>query len=170
MENSFLTLPLPENERAVGDYIDSLTSSSPEEALAFVKEFLKSHCEDFTVRGKSASTARCVTRFLLHKKSKDFLIPVILDNPDLRKIVFGELNTYKYSIVFILKRLVKTGNTDIIKEVLDLLSENPYRDDSAKDYSDRWSLSFIVRETLSAPDDYLNLSKENKKLIEEYLK
>lgn len=97
-------------------------------------------------------------------------MPVILDNPDLRKIVFGELNTYKYSIVFILKRLVKTGNTDIIKEVLDLLSDNPYRDDSAKDYSDRWSLSFIIRETLSAPDDYLNLSEENRKLIEGYLK
>ena len=170
MENSLLTLPLPENERAVGDYIDSITSSSPEEALAFIKEFLKNHREDFTVRGKSASTARCVTRFLLHKKSKDFLIPVILDNPDLRKTVFGDLNTYKYSIVFILKRLVKTGNTDIIKEVLDLLSENPYRDDNAKDYSDKWSLSFIIRETLSAPDDYLNLSEENKKLIEEYLK
>ena len=97
-------------------------------------------------------------------------MPVILDNPDLRKTVFGELNTYKYSIVFILKRLVKTGNTDIIKEVLDLLSDNPYRDDSAKDYSDRWSLSFIIRETLSAPDDYLNLSEENRKLIEGYLK
>lgn len=170
METNFLTMPLPENERAVGDYIDSLTYSSPEEALVFVKEFLSCHKDDFTVRGKSASAARCVTRFLLHKKSKDFLIPVILENPDLRKIVFGELNTYKYSIVFILKRLVKTGNTDVIKEVLDLLSENPYRDDSAKDYSDRWSLSFIIRETLSAPDDYLNLSEENKELIEKYLK
>lgn len=64
---------------------------------------------------------------------------------------------------------MKTGKTDIIKEVLDLLSENPYRDDSAKDYSDRWSLSFIIRETLSAPDDYLNLSEENRKLLEKYI-
>lgn len=170
MDNTVLTLCLPENEKAVGDYIDSLTSSSPEEALEFVKEFLSLHREDFSVRGKSASIARCVTRFLLHKKSKDFLIPVILHNPDLRKIIFGQLNTYKYSIVFILKRLIKTGNTQVIKEVLDLLSENPYRDDSAKDYSDRWSLAFIVRETLSAPDDYLNLSQDNRQLIEGYIK
>lgn len=169
METSLLTASLPENERAVGDYIDSLTGESPEEALAFVKEFLSCHRDDFDVRGKSASAARCVTRFLLHKKSKDFLIPVILENPDLRKTVFGELNTYKYSIVFILKRLVKTGNTDVIREALGLLSENPYRDDTAKDYSDRWSMSFIIRETLSAPEDYLNLSGENRSLLESYL-
>lgn len=169
METSVLSLPLPENEKAVGDYIDALTFTSPDEALVFVKEFLSCHREDFAVRGKSASAARCVTRFLLHKKSKDFLIPVILGNPDLRKIIFGELNTYKYSIVFILKRLVKTGDTAVIKEVLDLLCENPYRDDTAKDYSDRWSLSFIIRETLSAPDDYLNLSEENRKLLKEYV-
>ena len=169
MGTSLLTAALPENERAVGDYIDSLTGESPVEALAFVKEFLNCHRDDFDVRGKSASAARCVTRFLLHKKSKDFLIPVILENPELRKIIFGELNTYKYSVVFILKRLVKTGNTAVIREVLELLSENPYRDDSAKDYSDRWSMSFIIRETLSAPEDYLYLSEENENLLKSYL-
>ena len=94
---------------------------------------------------------------------------MILENPELRKIIFGELNTYKYSVVFILKRLVKTGNTAVIREVLELLSENPYRDDSAKDYSDRWSMSFIIRETLSAPEDYLNLSEENENLLKSYL-
>lgn len=48
------------------------------------------------------------------------------------------------------------------------MSNNPYRDDSAKDYSDRWSLQFIIDESLNAPEDYLDLSDENKFVIQKY--
>lgn len=165
METEFLTLSLPENERQVGEYIEKLTFESPEEALKFVTEFLEAHRDEFSDRGKSASVARCLMRFLLHKKSKEFLIPVLTENQGLRKAVFGELNTYKYSIVFMLKRLVKLNDTALTKEVLSLIENNPFRDDTAKDYSDRWSFSFIIRETLSAPEDYLRLTEESKELL-----
>ena len=49
--------------------------------------------------------------------------------------------------------------------MLRLLAGNPYRDDSAKDYSDRWSLRFIIDEALRAPDDYLDLSEESAEAI-----
>ena len=53
----------------------------------------------------------------------------------------------------------------LTEELLRLLAGNPYRDDSAKDYSDRWSLSFILDEALRAPDDYLDLGEENAETI-----
>ena len=80
--------------------------------------------------------------------------------------IFGELNTYKYSLVFLFRRLIRLNETELTEELLSLLKNNPYRDDSAKDYSDRWSLRFIIDEALRAPDDYLDLSEENKNVID----
>lgn len=169
METSLLSLPLPENERQVGEYIEKLTFQSPGEALAFVLEFLEAHRAEFSERGKSASVARCLMRYLLHKKSKEYLVPVLTENETLRKAVFGQLNTYKYSVVFMLKRLVKLNDSSLTREALSLLENNPFRDDTAKDYSDRWSFSFIIRETLSAPEDYLGLTEESRELINSFL-
>jgi hypothetical protein len=79
------------------------------------------------------------------------------------------MNTYKYSIIFVLKRVLKLNDIELTREVLKLISSNPFRDDSAKAYSDRWSLKFIADEVRKAPEDYLNLSEESRRILSQYL-
>ena len=103
----------------------------------------------------------------MHRKMKSRLTDMLKTDDELRAAIFGELNTYKYSLVFLFRRLIRLNETELTDELLSLLKNNPYRDDSAKDYSDRWSLRFIIDEALRAPDDYLDLTDENKRIIDE---
>ena len=115
----------------------------------------------------AAPRHRICCRFLMHRKMKSRLADTLKTDDELRAAIFGELNTYKYSLVFLFRRLIRLNETELTEELLSLLKNNPYRDDSAKDYSDRWSLRFIIDEALRAPDDYLDLSEENKNVIDE---
>jgi hypothetical protein len=94
---------------------------------------------------------------------------VIKDNDTIRRAVFGSLNTCKYSLIFILKRVFRQNDAELTREILAILADNPFRDDTAKSYADRWSLDFIVDEALKAPAEYLNLSDESLKIIQTYL-
>lgn len=113
----------------------------------------------------SAACARCVTRFLLHKKCKCTLVETIRQNAALRTAIFGRLNAYQYSLIFLLKRLVRLNDHAMTQELLELLAANPYRDDTAKSYESRWSLAFLMDEVLKAPADYLRLDASSLALL-----
>lgn len=160
-----------ENEQKIAAYIDALTNESTEEAETFCTLLIQEN-EDELKQNKAASAAlaRCVCRFLLHKKNKSHLGNIIADNSIMRKAIFGWLNTYKYSLVFILKRVFRLGNAALTLEVLELLAANPFRNDRAKSYARDWSLCFLIHETLKAPADYLDLSEESLQIINQFMK
>lgn len=156
-------------EKEICAQIEEICMTEPERAhelvLSLIDECTKEQKEN---RAQSAALSRIICRFLMHRKNKSRMVSDLTQDDKIKNILFGELNTYKYSLVFLLRRLIRLNDIELSKNLLDLISNNPYRDDSSKDYSDRWSLSFILKETLDAPDDYLALSDESKKLIESY--
>lgn len=146
--------------------VEELCVTDPDSAHALIDGVI-ADCDEACDRAQSAAASRICCRFLMHRKMKSRLVDTLKTDDGLRKAIFGELNTYKYSLVFLFRRLIRLNDTELTDELLSLLKNNPYRDDSAKDYSDRWSLRFIIDEALRAPDDYLDLSEENKNVIDE---
>ena len=146
--------------------VEELCIADPGGAQQLIDKLL-SECggETKADRAQSASLSRVCCRYLMHRKMKSRLVSVLCTDAALRTAVFGELNTYKYSLVFLFRRLIRLNDRELTEDLLRLLADNPYRDDSAKDYSDRRSLSFIIDEALRAPDDYLDLSEENAEAI-----
>ena len=65
-----------------------------------------------------------------------------------------------------IKRLLRLHDPALTAELLALVQENPYRDDTAKSYESRWSLAFLIGEVLKAPEDYLQLDTESRALLE----
>lgn len=160
-----------ENEQKLAAYIDELTKEHTEEGERFCTLMLEENDENLSLdKAISAAYARCLCRFLLHKKNKSRLGDIIADNSTIRKAVFGRLNTYKYSLVFMMKRVFRLNKTALTFEILELLAGNPFRDDSAKTYAREWSLHFLINESLKAPADYLNLSEDSLKIINQFLK
>lgn len=157
-------------EKGLCAEVESLCMTDPDSAHALIDSVISDCGEVKSDRAQSASVSRVCCRFLMHRKMKSRLVDTLKTDNDLRKAIFGELNTYKYSLVFLFRRLIRLNETELTQELLTLLENNPYRDDSAKDYSDRWSLRFIIDEALRAPDDYLDLSEENKNVIDEVRK
>ncbi len=150
--------------------IDALTCENPEQAEDFCALLISGNGDGpGPDRAVSGAYARCLCRFLLHKKNKSRLIEIIRDNRIIREAVFGRLNTYKYSLVFMMKRVFRQNDVVLTGEILALLANNPFRDEQAKPYADRWSLGFLICETLKAPADYMNLSDESLKIIQAYL-
>ncbi len=67
----------------------------------------------------------------------------------------------------------KTGrwactNGYFTKDLFELLRHNRFCHAAAKPWSDKWSMDFIVDETLAAPPDYLNLTPEHEAVIRSY--
>lgn len=157
------------NEREIAARIEYLTNENPAEAERFCTSLLTENEEKLSMnRAVSAAYARCICRFLLHKKNKNRLVRIIEDNAEIRGAVFGRMNTYKYSLIFMMKRVFRQNNAKITEEILELLRGNPFRDEKAKPYADRWSLRFLLLETMKAPEDYMNLSDESLKIINKY--
>lgn len=156
-------------EREMSEYIDFLTSENPSAAEKYCMRLLDENKDKLSSdRAVSRAYARCLCRFLLHKKNKSRLTETIKNNETIRRALFGYLNTYKHSLVFIMKRVFRQNDIELTKGILKLLETNPYRDENAKPYSDRWSLDFLISETMKAPADYLNLSDESLKIIKCY--
>ena len=156
-------------EKEICAQIEDICMTEPEKAYELVLSLIdECTIEQRQNRAQSAALSRIICRFLMHRKNKSRMVPVLTHDDRISKILFGELNTYKYSLVFLLRRLIRLNDIELSRKLLELISNNPYRDDSSKDYSDRWSMSFILKETLDAPDDYLALSDESKALIESY--
>lgn len=157
---------LLENEKEIGLKIDALTAENPQEALGFVLGFLEENEELFShSRAASACVARLTSRYLMHRKNKDNMVRVIAENEYLRSVYFGRLNTYKYSLVFTAKRVMRKGDVEISREIIELIKNNPYRDDTAEDYSERFSWKFIARKILDSQEEYLKLSDEIVELL-----
>lgn len=152
---------LIENEKALGAQIDELTAQDHNAALGYVLKLLEENEEIFShSRAASACLARLVSRFLMHRKNKDNMVKIVSENDYLRRAYFGRLNTYKYSMVFVAKRVMRKGDIGLAKEIIDLIKNNPYRDDTAEDYSERFSWSFVARKILASQEEYLKLSDE----------
>ena len=110
-------------EKGLCAEVESLCMTDPDSVI--------SDCgEAKSDRAQSASVSRVCCRFLMHRKMKSRLVDTLKTDDGLRKAIFGELNTYKYSLVFLFRRLIR----------------------------------------LNAPDDYLDLSEENKNVIDEVRK
>ena len=157
---------LIENEKAIGLEIDSLTAENPQAALEKVLVILKENEELFShSRAVSACLARLVSRYLMHRKNKDNMVRVIAENEYLRTVYFGRLNTYKYSLIFTAKRVMRKGDIELSRELIELIKNNPYRDDPAEDYSERFSWKFIAKKILDSQEEYLKLSDEIVELL-----
>ncbi len=158
---------LIENEKQIGLEIDAMTAENPQAALDFVLALLKENEELFShSRAVSACLARLTSRYLMHRKNKDNLVRVIAENEYLRKVYFGRLNTYKYSLIFTAKRVMRKGDVELSRELIELIKNNPYRDDTAEDYSERFSWKFIARKILDSQEEYLKLSDEIVELLQ----
>ena len=120
-------------------------------------------------RAESSAAARLICRFLLHRKNKSRLTDCIRESEDIRKAVFGCLNTYKHSLIFLLKRVARENDLALTGEVLRLLGSNPWNDPGAPNYSDRLSVRFVAERTLAAPEDYLCLSEESRELLSRFI-
>lgn len=157
-------------EKETGLEIERLCMNDIEAAQAMAQEIAREALALGDLgRAQSAAYARLICRFLLHKKCKSRLAQLLTENETLTTAVFGKLNTYKYSIIFLLKRVFRLNNTALTQKVLELIKENPFEDSEAKPWSDRFSLGFVIAQALEAPEDYLNLSEENRAVIEKFL-
>lgn len=158
-----------QEEKALGLQIEALTFEDYE-AAEHMAVALAEQTEGAELSpAASAAYARLICRFLLAKKSKSRLTQCLSQNRALREAVFGRLNTYKYSLIFLLKRVLRQNDPALTREVLTLLQNNPFETPDAKPWADRWSFTFIVNEALNAPEDYLNLTEENRSVINTYL-
>ena len=157
---------LIENEKQLGLEIDALTAEKPSAAVDFVVNILRENEELFShSRAVSACLARLVSRCLMHRKNKDGMIKALSENAYLRSVYFGKLNTYKYSLIFTAKRVMRKGNVELSREIIGLIKNNPYRDDTAEDYSERFSWKFIAKKILDSQEEYLKLSDEIIELL-----
>ncbi len=152
-------------EKALCAEVEELCMTDTDSAYELIVSLLDGLDAGELSRVQSASLSRVFCRFLMHRKMKSRLVNILCTDARLRTVLFGELNTYKYSLVFLFRRLIRLNDMALTSELLSLLAANPYRDDTAKDYSDRWSLRFIIDEAMRAPDDYLDLSGENQAVI-----
>ena len=157
---------LIENEKKIGLEIDAMTAENPQAALEKVLGILKENEELFShSRAVSACLARLTSRYLMHRKNKDNMVRVIAENEYLRRVYFGALNTYKYSLIFTAKRVMRKGDVELSRELIELIKNNPYRDDTAEDYSERFSWKFIAKKILDSQEEYLKLSDEIIELL-----
>lgn len=159
---------LLDNEKQLGLEIDALTAENPQAAVEYVVNFLKENEELFShSRAVSACLARLTSRCLMHRKNKDGMIKALSENEYLRQVYFGKLNTYKYSIIFTAKRVMRKGDVALSREIIELIKNNPYRDDTAEDYSERFSWRFIAKKILDSQEEYLKLSDEIVALLKD---
>lgn len=159
---------LIENEKEIGVEIDALTAENQQAALDYVLALLHDNEElFFHSRAVSACLARLTSRYLMHRKNKDNMVRVIAENEYLRSVYFGRLNTYKYSLIFTAKRVMRKGDVELSREIIDLIKNNPYRDDTAEDYSERFSWKFIAKKILDSQEEYLKLSDEIVELLKD---
>ena len=154
-------------EKEIAEFLAGLACSGRPSAEAFCTALALAERDWEQSAACSAACARCIMRFLLHKKCKNTMVETLRQNTALRTAIFGRLNTYQYSLIFLMKRLFRLNDLALTKEILELLAVNPYRDDSAKSYESRWSFAFLINEVLKAPPDYLRLEAATAALLEQ---
>lgn len=156
------------DEKEVAARIEDLATVDAQAALEYCRALAQTY-GTVEQRAQSAACARCLCRFLLHRKTKSRLPALLREDALIRRIVFGTVNTYKYSLVRMLRIVMRENDPALLTQVLTLLKNNPFADENAKPYTDRWSAAFIVREALTAPADYLKLSEDCLTIIRQFL-
>lgn len=156
------------DEKAVAARIEDLITVDTEAALAYCRVLAQTY-GTVTQRAQSAACARCLCRFLLHRKIKSRLPALLHEEALIRRTVFGTMNTYKYSLVRMVRLVLRENDPALLTQVLTLLKNNPFADENAKPYTDRWSVAFVVCEALKAPTEYLRLSEESLMIIRLFL-
>lgn len=84
--------------------IEELCVTAPDSAHALIDGVIADCGEAKADRAQSAAVSRICCRFLLHRKMKSRLADTLKTDDELRAAIFGELNTYKYSLVFLFRR------------------------------------------------------------------
>lgn len=87
-------------EKGLCAEVESLCMTDPDSAHALIDSVISDCGEVKSDRAQSASVSRVCCRFLMHRKMKSRLVDTLKTDDGLRKAIFGELNTYKYSLVF----------------------------------------------------------------------
>ena len=88
-------------EKGLCAEVESLCMTDPDSAHALIDSVISDCGEAKSDRAQSASVSRVCGRFLMHRKMKSRLVDTLKTDDGLRKAIFGELNTYKYSLVFL---------------------------------------------------------------------
>lgn len=136
--------------------LEAACNTDPQSAAALLHALLFPLPQDCTP-AESAAYARCICRVLLHRRMKTRLLPLLQADTLLRDAVFGQLNTYKHSLVFLLKHIARADDTALLAKVMQLLEQNPYRAAQAPAYSAKWTLADLAHRVLQAPDEYLSV-------------
>ena len=76
--------------------IEELCVTAPDSAHALIDGVIADCGEAKADRAQSAAASRICCRFLMHRKMKSRLTDTLKTDDELRKAIFGELNTYKY--------------------------------------------------------------------------
>ena len=100
-------------EKGLCAEVESLCMTDPDSAHALIDSVISDCGEVKSDRAQSASVSRVCCRFLMHRKMKSRLVDTLKTDDGLRKAIFGELNTYKYSLVFLFRRLIRLNETEI---------------------------------------------------------
>ena len=108
-------------EKGLCAEVESLCMTDPDSAHALIDSVISDCGEVKSDRAQSASVSRVCCRFLMHRKMKSRLVDTLKTDDGLRKAIFGELNTYKYSLVFLFRRLIRLNETELTQELLTLL-------------------------------------------------
>ena len=154
-------------EKSLAAQIDALAAENPEAALAFVAQLSESAVQGELTRAESAAAARLICRFLLHRKNKSRLVNCISESQAIRRAVFGCLNTYKHSLIYLLKRIIRENDLELTREIITLLENNPFSDGTAKPCSDKWSSRINIEGALKVPAEYLSAGDDAARLAAE---
>lgn len=162
-----MTESILREERAIQEAIERITAQNGSQAAQYVQDLLDKRPENVSA-AESASYARCVCRFLLHRKMKAHFVALLAKNVVIRNAIFGQLNTYPYSLVFLLQRILRTNNLPLIQEVLTLLEQNPFRESAPNGGASHWNMHFLIAEATRDAAEYLSLQPEVEKLLKQF--
>lgn len=112
-------------EKGLCAEVESLCMTDPDSAHALIDSVISDCGEVKSDRAQSASVSRICCRFLMHRKMKSRLVDTLKTDDSLRKAIFGELNTYKYSLVFLFRRLIRLNETELTQGASDPARKQP---------------------------------------------
>ena len=123
------------DEKLLGAQIDALTEENPDNAMLTAQQLAQTALQNKLSSAESAACARLICRFLLHRKNKSRLVNYIRESEAIRKAVFGCLNTYKHSLIYLTKRIIRENDCSLTSEIISLMQGNQYNNPAAKPYS-----------------------------------
>lgn len=131
-----------ERERELSAHVEALTLSKNRSGSVLHRACSSARAVERKQPGRLRRLLKMHHPLSPAQKCKASMTDIIQANAVLRRAIFGRLNTYQYSLIFLMKRLFRLNDLALTEEILRLLASNPYRDDASKPYESRWSLVF----------------------------